>query len=61
MNIDPSNFLTDNLILLALNITFDMLYEPAEKGAETERSLGETGISRAKARIYAEKMGYIGD
>ena len=46
---------------LAINITFDMLYEPTSTGGETERSLGETGLSRAKARIFAEKMGYIGD
>jgi len=50
LNIDPT-----------LNITFDMLYEPTPNGGDTDRSLGETGITRAKAQIFAEKMGYIGD
>lgn len=51
LGIDPSAFLT-----------MDMLYDTGKNdGAETDRSLEDNnGITKAKIKAYAEKMGYIG-
>jgi len=53
LGIDPSAFLT-----------MDMLYDAGKNdhGAETDRSLEDNnGITKAKIKAYAEKMGYIGE
>mmetsp|Transcript_5470 Transcript_5470/g.4656 ORF Transcript_5470/g.4656 Transcript_5470/m.4656 type:complete len:89 (+) Transcript_5470:917-1183(+) len=48
-----------------MTITYDMLFTPEHKEefTETQRSMeSQSGnISRAKLRIYAEKMGYLKD
>jgi len=53
LGIDPSAYLT-----------MDMLYDTAKDGhgADTDRSIeSNPGLTRAKIKAYAEKMGYIGE